>query len=116
MEAIARLEESSLVAALRAGDADAFNGIVEHYQTPIFRYLFRLTGDYELARDLAQDTFLQAYKAILKTDAELHLKAWLYRIATNNALQYRRRKRLLAFILFEDWRKTGMNFPLRQRP
>jgi RNA polymerase sigma-70 factor (ECF subfamily) len=107
MEAIARLEESSLVAALRAGDADAFNGIVEHYQTPIFRYLFRLTGDYELARDLAQDTFLQAYKAILKTDAELHLKAWLYRIATNNALQYRRRKRLLAFILFEDWRKTS---------
>ncbi len=105
MEAIARLEETSLVAALRAGQADAFAGIVEHYQAPIFRYLCRLTGDYELARDLAQDTFVQAYKAILKTNADLHLKAWLYRIATNNALQHRRRQRLLAFISFEDWRK-----------
>ncbi len=105
MEAIARLEVTSLVAALRAGHTDAFAGIVEHYQTPIFRYLCRLTGDYELARDLAQDTFIQAYKAILKTNADLHLKAWLYRIATNNALQHRRRQRLLAFISFEDWRK-----------
>jgi RNA polymerase sigma-70 factor (ECF subfamily) len=81
---------------------------VEHYQAPIFRYLCRLTGDYELARDLAQETFVQAYKAILKTDSGLQLKAWLYRIATNNALQHRRRNRLLAFISFEDWRKPPL--------
>jgi RNA polymerase sigma-70 factor, ECF subfamily len=107
MEAIARPEEISVVAAIRAGDTDAFAGIVEHYQTPVFRYLFRLTGDYELARDLAQDTFVQAYKAILKTNSSLQLKAWLYRIATNNFLQYRRRQKLLAFSSFEDWRKIS---------
>jgi len=94
------LEEARVIALVRAGEADAFAEIIEHYQAPIIRYLYRLTGDYEMAKDLAQDTFIQAYKGILKTDAELSFKAWLYRIATNNALQHRRRKKLLSFIPF----------------
>ena len=87
---------------VRAGEVDAFAEIVEHYQSPIIRYLYRLTGDYEMAKDMAQDTFVQAYKGILKTDAELSFRAWLYRIATNNALQHHRRKKLLSFIPFTE--------------
>jgi RNA polymerase sigma-70 factor (ECF subfamily) len=94
------LEEAKVIALVRAGEVDAFAEIIEHYQAPIVRFLYRLTGNYEMAKDLAQDTFLQAYKGILKTDAELSFKAWLYRIATNNALQHRRRKKLLSFIPF----------------
>jgi len=94
------LEEAEVIALVRAGEVDAFAGIIEHYQAPIIRYLYRLTGDYEMAKDLAQDTFVQAYKGILKTDAELSFKAWLYRIATNNAFQHSRRKKLLSFIPF----------------
>jgi RNA polymerase sigma-70 factor, ECF subfamily len=94
------LEEARVIALVRAGEADAFAEIIEHYQAPIIRYLYRMTGDYEMAKDLAQDTFIQAYKGILKTDAELSFRAWLYRIATNNALQHRRRKKLLSFIPF----------------
>jgi RNA polymerase sigma-70 factor (ECF subfamily) len=85
---------------VRTGATDAFGEIVEHYQAPIVRYLSRLTGDAEVARDLAQDTFVQAYRGILKTRSELHFKAWLYRIARNNALQYHRRRRLLSFVPF----------------
>jgi len=92
------LEEAQVIDMVRAGEVDAFAEIVEHYQAPIQRYLYRLTGDYQIAQDLAQDTFLQAYKGILKTKADLSLKAWLYRIATNNALQHHRRKRRLSFI------------------
>ena len=94
------MEEARVIALVRAGEIDAFAEIIEHYQAPIVRYLYRLTGDYEMARDLAQDTFIQAYKGILKTDAELSFRAWLYRIATNNALQHHRRKKLLSFIPF----------------
>jgi RNA polymerase sigma-70 factor (ECF subfamily) len=94
------LEAARVIALVRAGEVDAFGEIVRDYQAPIVRYLYRLTGDYEMAKDLAQDTFVQAYKGILKTDAELSFKSWLYRIATNNALQHRRRKRLLSFIPF----------------
>ena len=102
------MDEAQVIALVRAGDTDAFAEIIEHYQVPIIRYLYRLTGDYEVAQDLAQDTFLQAYKGILKTKSELSFKAWLYRIATNNALQFRRRKRLLSFIPFTDLRKSDI--------
>ena len=94
------MEEARVIALVRDGEADAFAEIIGYYQAPIIRYLYRLTGDYEMAKDLAQDTFLQAYKGILKTNAELSFKAWLYRIATNNALQNHRRKKLLSFIPF----------------
>ena len=101
------MEAVALVAMIRAGSVDAFAEIVEHYQVPVIRYLYRLTGDYETAQDLAQETFIQAYKGILKTNSELRLKPWLYRIATNNAWQYHRRRRLLSFIPFDDLRKSG---------
>jgi len=100
------LEEAQVIALVQAGEVDAFAEIVEHYQVPIHRYLYRMTGDYEMARDLAQDTFLQAYQSIIRTNADLSLKAWLYRIATNNALQFRRRKRLISFIPFSSIRNV----------
>ena len=66
---------------------------------------FRLYDTYGFPLDLTQDTFLKAYQSILKTDSEVSLKAWLYRIATNNALKYHRRRRLLTFVLFRGTEK-----------
>lgn len=94
------MDDTKAIASVRAGTADAFNEIVERYQQAIIRYLYRLTGDIDVAQDLAQDTFINAYRSIVKTDAELSLKAWLYRIATNTARQYRRRNKLFSFIPF----------------
>ena len=94
------MEEAAVIARMRSGSPDAFAEVIEEYQVAIIRYLYRFTGDYELAQDLAQDTFVQAYKSILKTDSELQLKAWLYKIAANNALQHARRKKILFFIPF----------------
>ena len=102
------MDEANIVALVRAGNKDAFAEIVTHYQSPITRYLYRMTGDYEMARDLAQDTFVQAYRGILKTHSELSLKAWLYRIATNNALQILRRRRLISFVPFSRAAKIDL--------
>jgi RNA polymerase sigma-70 factor (ECF subfamily) len=102
------LEEAQIIDMVRAGEVDAFAEIVERYQAPIQRYLYRLTGDYQMTQDLAQDTFLQAYKGILKTKTDLSLKAWLYRIATNNALQHHRRKRRLSFIPLDECKTSDV--------
>ncbi len=96
------MDESAAITLVREGNSNAFAGIVEHYQAPLQRYLYRLTGDFELSKDLAQDTFVQAYKSILKTDSELSLRAWLYRIAENNARQHFRRKKLISFLPFSS--------------
>ncbi len=89
-----------MINLIRAGDTDAFTEVVERYQRPIIRYLHRLTGEYEVALDLAQDTFVRAYQGILNTDAEISLQAWLYKIATNLARQHHRRKKILTFVPF----------------
>jgi RNA polymerase sigma factor (sigma-70 family) len=94
------VEDARTVEQIQEGNSDAFGEIVMRYEAPLYRYLCRLTGDAELARDLTQKTFLDAYKGILATGTDLSLKAWLYRIATNNALQIRRRNKVLSFIPF----------------
>jgi RNA polymerase sigma-70 factor, ECF subfamily len=105
------------VARLRAGDAEAFRLLIERLQQPITGHLYRLVGDREVALDLAQDTFLQVYREIEKTSADLALDAWIYRIATNYGLRYLNRKRLHQFVrfsfdssLFSDGNMHACNF------
>lgn len=97
---------AELLAAMRSGDSVSFSDILNTYQLPVTRYLYRLTGDYEIARDLAQDTFIKVYKNIEKTKTDLKLQAWIYRIATNTAFQHHRRKKIIRFIPFETMTKT----------
>lgn len=60
-------------------------------------YLARLVGDVEVGRDLMQESFLLGLRA---RDDIRDPRAWLYRVATNLAMSYRRRKRILAFVPF----------------
>lgn len=96
------MEDLQLVALIRDNNTDAFAQVIERYQLPIGKYLYRLTGDYETAKDLTQDTFIQAYQSLRKSKKEIQLKAWLYGIATNKAQQFRRRKRIITFVPFYD--------------
>jgi RNA polymerase sigma-70 factor (ECF subfamily) len=102
------LENSEDISGICSGDMEAFVKLVKRYQSPIVNYLYRLTGDSEVARDLAQDTFVQAFKGLNKATPVISFKAWLYRIATNNALQYLRRKASVAFIPLDDDRRPGI--------
>lgn len=92
------LDPSAAVEAVRAGDKEAFAAIVRRYESALVGYLYRLVGDREQALDLAQETFLEAYQGIIRTRAEISLPAWLYRIATNNAYDVLRRRRLIAWL------------------
>lgn len=96
-----------MLPAAQTNDAATFGKIVDQYQSGIMRYLFRLTGDLELAKDLTQDTFVRAFKNISRTGDDLQVKAWLYRIATNNAMQYYRRKKILPFLRLNDRRTVN---------
>lgn len=100
-------DESLLVASIRAGDENAFSVVVERYQARIARYLRRLVSNQATAEDLTQETFLNAYVAIRKTDSALALGPWLYRIATNQAYMHFRRKKLLQFLPFLEDRAVG---------
>jgi RNA polymerase sigma-70 factor (ECF subfamily) len=75
------------------GSPPDFGQLVDTYQTEILCYLRRLTADPAIADDLFQDTFLRAFKAFSRLRAKTNHRAWLYRIATNRFLNYRRSRR-----------------------
>jgi RNA polymerase sigma-70 factor, ECF subfamily len=75
----------------------SFETVVRRYEAPIGRYLYGLVGEVEQARDLSQETFLSAYRA-WNPDAIDNPSAWLYRIATNKAMSYFRRRRLVNWV------------------
>ena len=83
---------------VRRGDVEAFADIFEEYHLRICRYLCSLVNDGDLAEDLAQQTFVKAYKALVKGSPPGNLNAWLYTIATNTALSALRRRRLIAWL------------------
>jgi RNA polymerase sigma-70 factor (ECF subfamily) len=84
--------------------------LFEQYQRPIFAYLLRLVGDREWAEELAQETFLAAFRAADQLPGIANHRAWLYRIATNaafNALKRRRRFAWLPWLKADDYRLKG---------
>jgi RNA polymerase sigma-70 factor, ECF subfamily len=88
----------------RLGSDAAFTSLFERFQAPIVNYLYRLMGDWDAANDLAQDTFLKAYNALPRTDESLQISPWLYRIATNTALDALRRRKRITWVPFSsDW-------------
>jgi RNA polymerase sigma-70 factor (ECF subfamily) len=79
-----------------------FDQIYQDYQTRIYQYVYHLVGDREQADDLTQDVFLKAFRALPKMDASLKLSAWLYKIATNTCFDALRRRRLIAWLPWQD--------------
>jgi RNA polymerase sigma-70 factor (ECF subfamily) len=94
--------EAGMIERARGGDADAFETIYREYQPRIAGYLRRMVGDPDLAADLTQDVFVNAYRGISRTQPGLSLKAWLFTIATNAAFSHHRRRRLLRWLPLPD--------------
>ncbi|MBI5092707.1 MAG: sigma-70 family RNA polymerase sigma factor [Candidatus Hydrogenedentes bacterium] len=87
--------ERDCVLQARQGDPAAFGRLVNHYAPRIYAHLYRLVGNREEAEDLAQESFLRAFRALDRFDAARPFRTWLYTIATNaglNALRSRRRR------------------------
>ena len=96
------LEDTQIIALVKSGNIDAFADIIERYKSPLFRYLFRLTNNYDIAQDVMQDTFMQAFQGLSKIEIEVSFKSWLYRIATTNVLQVWRRRKVLSFVPLKE--------------
>jgi RNA polymerase sigma-70 factor (ECF subfamily) len=83
--------EARLVAQALAGSQSAFEQIVRRYQRPVIRLIARMTGDPAQAEDLAQETFVKAFRNLAAFDPTRRLSSWLFRIAHNTALDALRR-------------------------
>jgi RNA polymerase sigma-70 factor (ECF subfamily) len=96
------MDEQTLVQRIRKGDSEAFDEIFYCYQARIYNYARRLLGDAEDARDLTQESFLKAYRALARGEEPQNLSAWLYRITSNTCLDALRRRRLIQWQPLEN--------------
>jgi RNA polymerase sigma-70 factor (ECF subfamily) len=74
-----------LVERTLAGDQRAFELLVVKYQTRIQRLIGRMVRDVDLVEDIAQETFIRAYRALHQFRGDAQFYTWLYRIAVNTA-------------------------------
>lgn len=84
--------EEVLIARSRAGDVEPFNQLVLRYQEIVYNVACRMTNDRDAAADVAQETFITAYKAIRGFRGG-SFRAWILRIASNKCLDYLRQRR-----------------------
>jgi RNA polymerase sigma-70 factor (ECF subfamily) len=75
-----------LMLDVKAGDNASFELLLRKYQTPLVNFLHRMVRDTAAAEDLAQEVFLRVYRARKKYEASAKFTTWLFRIATNLAL------------------------------
>jgi len=77
--------DAALVQRVKEGDVRAFEMLVVKYQRRIERLIGRMVRDVDLVADIAQETFIRAYRALPQFRAESAFYTWLYRIAVNTA-------------------------------
>ena len=109
MENIAKLNHfgeevsnSELVKKSQLGDKSAFEELVKRHQDLVFSLSFKLTGNRELANDVAQESFIRAWKAIEKFRGDSTFGTWIYRITVNTAWTLRKKAKKHYSLNIED--------------
>ena len=109
MENIAKLNHfgedvsnSELVKKSQLGDKSAFEELVKRHQELVFSLSFKLTGNRELAKDVAQEAFIRAWKAIGKFRGDSTFGTWIYRITVNTAWTLRKKAKKHYSLNIED--------------
>src|SRR5262252_10328001 len=85
--------DEELVARSISGDADSFNELILRWERPIYALAYRTIGREEDARDVCQETFLRAFRALPGFRGQAKFSSWLYRIALNLCRDWIRRER-----------------------
>ncbi len=93
--------DEELVARSIRGDADSFNELILRWERPIYALAYRTIGREEEARDVCQETFLRAFRALPGFRGQAKFSSWLYRIALN---------------LCRDWMRKERRTPVVQAP
>ena len=89
-------EDEALIAAALNGSAYAWEKLVKRYETQIFNYSVRLTGNSSDAMDLMQEVFLGVYRNLHRFRGDAKFSSWIFRIAHNKAVDMNRRRRLMS--------------------
>ncbi len=106
-------EDARLVQRLSGGDETALVTIMDRYGGALLAFTLRMVGDKYLAEEICQDTMVKVWQQAGAFRMDGHLRAWLFRVARNNAIDYMRKKRPVLEALGPSMPATG-NRPERE--
>jgi len=84
------LSDAEVMLRVASGDDPAFDYLVEKYRRPMISFMYRMTHNQSVAEELAQEVFLRVYRSRQSYEASAKFTTWLYRIATNLAVNHAR--------------------------
>jgi RNA polymerase sigma-70 factor (ECF subfamily) len=107
---MAARHEQQLARRIQAGDRQAFEELLDAYETRVYRLALRFTGNIPDAEDVTQDVFLGVYKGLAHFRGDAALGTWIYRVAMNHCLEYRRKRRLESIPYDEELTLTSSDW------
>jgi RNA polymerase sigma factor (sigma-70 family) len=112
VERVNATTDSELVRRCLAGDEDAFRVLVQRHERPVYHIVWRMVTNTEDARDLVQETFVKAFRALEQFDQARTFSFWINRIATNLSIDFLRKRRLRTVSIDPDPQDDGHRPPV----
>jgi len=89
-----RAEDSQLIRDALEGNDQAYKKLMAKYHDQIYNFIYRMVHDREQVEDLTQEAFIKAFQSLKSFNEEFAFSTWLYKIATNNSIDYIRKRKL----------------------
>lgn len=96
-----KLEDHRLINAARKGDQKAYEALLEKYRNLVYHVMIKMVGNPQEAEDLTQEAFIKAFNALDSFNEEFAFSTWLMKIATNNCIDFLRKRKLRVFSIDE---------------
>ncbi len=115
--ALSDIDEPQLIEQIINGDIQSYRLLVEKYQRYVYSAALKIVSSTHDAEDVAQETFVKAYKNLSKFNGQSKFSTWLYRIAINTAISKRRKQRFhsddIGTIDYMESESSNYNKPLK---
>jgi RNA polymerase sigma-70 factor (ECF subfamily) len=89
-----RAEDSSLIQEALSGNDQAYKRLMQKYHDAIFNFIFKMVRERHQVEDLTQEAFIKAFSSLKNFNDEFAFSTWLYKIATNNSIDFIRKRKL----------------------
>lgn len=89
-----RAEDSSLIQEALSGNDQAYKRLMQKYHDAIFNFIFKMVRERQQVEDLTQEAFIKAFSSLKNFNDEFAFSTWLYKIATNNSIDFIRKRKL----------------------
>jgi RNA polymerase sigma-70 factor (ECF subfamily) len=97
-----KLEDMALIDEALGGDQSAFEKLMNKYYQHIYNLIYKMIFRKEDVEDLTQEAFIKAFNSLANFDRQFAFSTWLYKIATNNCIDYLRKKKLSTFSIDKE--------------